>query len=537
MKLGELPGDEAEEMYALVGLLEGTFSPHELRRAFQKAEEARQSGGTASLVESLISTGAVGDERAYKAMEYPVIDVVRCGACQAESMARPGTTPGIITCACRRSLHVPVAKAGYPGISLLKDAAGSIIVERTLRLAPADEVGAFGGYEILDVLGRGGVGIVYRARHQLLDKQVALKVISGEASKDPTVVQRFLAEAKAAGKMQHENIVGALDCQQRGETYHLVLEYVRGVTIDQLLRWRKPLDEKESLEIVLDAAKGLDFAWSRGIVHRDVKPQNVILDGKGRARVLDLGLSKDITSTTAFTLPGRISCTPMYASPEQITRQPLDFRTDVYALGVMLYEMLTGELPFTDKSVTRVLMMHVKDPAPRPRWKRPELTDDVDALVARMMEKDREKRFVSQEEALQAIRGAMPGHLTEKIEPRSRPVEPAKAPEAAKPAIVQAKAGGCGKAVLVAGIAAALAALGAQAARPTQMGRLTNSASLTLSSAEVAGRSDSVIGTTLRKRTGRPATEQPISLSSHAEASAKSAHVVAAPGGKPAGRR
>jgi serine/threonine-protein kinase len=254
--------------------------------------------------------------------------------------------------------------------------------------------------------------VVYRARNPLLNKQVALKVITGEAGQDPTVVQRFLQEARAAGQMQHENIVGAHDCQQQGNTYYLVLEYVRGFTVEQLLLWRRPLGEREALEIVLDAARGLDFAWTRGIIHRDVKPPNVIIDRGGRAKILDLGLSKDLASKTALTLPGRISCTPVYASPEQIKRLTLDFRADVYSLGVMLYQMLCGEPPFFDKSVTKVLMMHAKDPAPDPRWKRPELSAETGAFVLRMLEKEAEKRFGSQEEFLHALRGLVPGGAT-----------------------------------------------------------------------------------------------------------------------------
>jgi predicted Ser/Thr protein kinase len=454
MKLGELPGDEAEEVYALAGLLDGLFTPHELRRAWHKADEARQSGGTTGLVESLIAIGVVAAERAYKPLDYPVRDVVQCGSCGAEPAVVLGDLPSSHKCWCGRLLFVPPVKAGFPCIALKRLPEG-VGVERLMRLVTEQEHAAYGGYEILDLLGKGGVGVVYRARHALLDKQVALKVISGEASKDPLVVQRFLTEARAAGKMQHENIVGALDCQQKGETYYLVLEYVRGVTVDQVERWRKPLGEQESLEIVLDAAKGLDFAWSRGIVHRDVKPQNVILDSRGRGRVLDLGLSKDITQNTAFTLPGRISCTPMYASPEQITRQPLDFRTDVYALGVMLYEMLTGELPFADKSITRLLMMHVKDPAPRARWKRQEISEAADSLAARMLEKDREKRFASQEDALQAIRAALPQGATERIERAASSVSPVPTPAASvaggesKGGDTAPARGGCAKLILL----------------------------------------------------------------------------------------
>ncbi len=447
MKLGELPGDEAEELYALAGLLEGLFSLHDLRRGWQKAEEARQSGGTTGLLESLITSGVVAPDKAYTPLDYPVRDIVECGACGVEVPVKPGAEPSAHKCVCDKALFVPPVKAGYPGVSLRHGSDGTV-VERRMKLITEQEHGAFGGYEILDLLGKGGVGVVYRARHALLDKQVALKVISGEASKDPTVVQRFLTEARAAGKMQHEHIVGALDCQQQGATYYLVLEYVRGVTLDQVIRWRRPFSEKEALEILLDAAKGLDFAWTRQIVHRDVKPQNIILDRQGRARILDLGLSKDITQNTAFTLPGRISCTPMYASPEQITRHPLDFRTDVYALGVVLYEMLTGELPFVDKSVTRVLMMHVKDAAPRVKWKRPDVSDETDSLAERMLSKDREKRCASPDELLQAIRGAMPGHVTERIE------KIAPAPESRKPdppAAMPAKAkSGCAKAIVIA---------------------------------------------------------------------------------------
>jgi predicted Ser/Thr protein kinase len=202
--------------------------------------------------------------------------------------------------------------------------------------------------EILDLLGRGGMGIVYKARQVGLDRLVALKVLPPEVGRDPAFAERFGREARALARLHHPGIVTIYDFGQSGGLYYLVMEFVDGVNLRQLLRDGQ-LKPEEALRIVPQLCEALQYAHDEGIVHRDIKPENILLDRKGRVRVADFGLVKllgrkpaDFTLTAAEQVMG----TPHYMAPEQVERPlDVDHRADIYSLGVVFYEMLTGELP------------------------------------------------------------------------------------------------------------------------------------------------------------------------------------------------
>ena len=203
--------------------------------------------------------------------------------------------------------------------------------------------------EILELLGQGGMGMVYKARQPQLDRFVALKILSPDLSRDPAFAERFVREAKALGRLNHPNIVGVYDFGQAGEFYYFIMEYVDGMNLSQMEQTNKPLAPEAALAIVPKICDALQYAHEEGIVHRDIKPGNILIDKKGRVKIADFGLAKLLGQAThdfSLTQSKMMLGTPQYMAPEQIEDpQKVDHRADIYSLGVVFYEMLTGELP------------------------------------------------------------------------------------------------------------------------------------------------------------------------------------------------
>lgn len=213
---------------------------------------------------------------------------------------------------------------------------------------PEDFAAAFPQLEILELLGRGGMGAVYKARQRKLDRYVALKVLPLEAGRDPHFAERFAREGKALARLNHPNIVAVHDSGQAGEYFYFIMEYVDGTNLRQMMRSGR-LSPKEALTIVPKICDALQYAHEEGVVHRDIKPENVLVDKKGRVKIADFGLAKLLGKDRAdlsLTASGAFMGTPKYMAPEQIEHpQEVDHRADIYSLGVVFYEMLTGELP------------------------------------------------------------------------------------------------------------------------------------------------------------------------------------------------
>ena len=235
--------------------------------------------------------------------------------------------------------------------------------------------------EILELLGRGGMGAVYKARQKNLDRTVALKVIPPEAAKDPTFAERFAREARALARLNHPNIVTVYDFGQIGDVYYLLMEYVDGVNLRHALRAAR-LESTEALAIVPQICDALQYAHDQGVVHRDIKPENVLLDRSGRVKIADFGLAKMLgKGPDDFTLTHtqQVMGTPRYMAPEQIEKPTtVDHRADIYSLGVVLYEMLTGELP-----IGRF----------QPPSQKVQLDVRIDQVVLRALEKEPDRRY------------------------------------------------------------------------------------------------------------------------------------------------
>ena len=234
-----------------------------------------------------------------------------------------------------------------------------------------------GRYELEELVGTGGMSSVFRARDRLLERRVALKVLHEHYTDDEGYVERFRREARVVAQLSHPNIVTVIDRGEDEGRQFIVFELVEGRTLKDLLEEEGRLPVRPALEIALQVARGLAFAHEHGLVHRDVKPQNVILNGDGRAKVTDFGIarSRDIQGVTQT---GMVLGTSNYVAPEQAQGGKVDRATDVYSLGVVLFELLTGEVPFPGESFVAVAMRHVSEPPPSVLERRP----DVPARVA-----------------------------------------------------------------------------------------------------------------------------------------------------------
>lgn len=267
----------------------------------------------------------------------------------------------------------------------------------------AEPASAYGAYSVIELLGRGGMGQVFLGKHPGLNRTVAIKVLGADLEGDENAYQRFLQEAQVVAKLNHPNIVTLYDMGEREGNPYLVMEYVEGLDLSNLLKQRGRLGLEEALPLLADIAAALDYAHNMGIVHRDIKPSNVMIDrttasGSGRrerAVLMDFGIARLAAGAARLTQSGSLIGTLDYISPEQIRGEDsLDGRADVYSLGVMAYQMLTGELPFRHGNPGALVMAHMMEPAPDPRHKYPGLSEAVATAIMRAMAKEPQGRFM-----------------------------------------------------------------------------------------------------------------------------------------------
>jgi serine/threonine protein kinase len=262
-------------------------------------------------------------------------------------------------------------------------------------------------FRVVRELGQGGMGIIYLAQHRVMDKPVALKVISPSVLDNATAVARFLGEVRAAGKLDHPNIARAYDADRAGSLHFLVMEYIDGMSLAQLLEQKGPLPVANACHYVRQAALGLHHAFEQGMVHRDLKPHNLMLTPRGLVKVLDFGLARlrdERQSSTRLTRLESFMGTPEYVAPEQATdARKADTRSDIYSLGCTLYALLAGRPPFVGESAVQVVLAHIEN-EPRPLTQiRPDVPAGLWAVVAKMLAKDPARRFQRPIDAAQAL--------------------------------------------------------------------------------------------------------------------------------------
>jgi serine/threonine protein kinase len=249
-----------------------------------------------------------------------------------------------------------------------------------------------GRYKLEAKLGSGGMSTVYLANDATLDRAVAVKVMHREMSEQPDQLERFRQEARAVAKLSHPNVVAVIDAGEDGGHPYIVFEYVEGETLKQRIARLGALDTQEALAYAIEIARGLTVAHARNMVHRDIKPQNVLIDAEGRAKLTDFGISRQLEQD-GMTATGRVLGTTDYVAPEQAMGHGADPRSDVYSLGVVLYEMLIGQVPFHADSQVGVAMKHVNEELPDVQQRRPEVSAAAALVVERATAKDPGERY------------------------------------------------------------------------------------------------------------------------------------------------
>jgi serine/threonine protein kinase len=252
-----------------------------------------------------------------------------------------------------------------------------------------------GRYEIQSMLGKGGMGIVYKAHDRELDDLVAIKTLRSEVlSADPTLLDRFKQEIRLARRITHANVLRTHDLGESNGLKYLSMEFVKGLTLKHLLESGEILPTPVGLRIAKQVCAGLAAAHEVGVIHRDIKPQNILIEPTGGLKIMDFGIAR-LTEDRGMTATGTVIGTPDYMSPEQARGLPLDFRSDIYSTGVVLYEVFTGSLPFEGDSPLAVVLKHVNEAPPLPQSKNPRIEPKIAVIIMRCMEKEPGARFQS----------------------------------------------------------------------------------------------------------------------------------------------
>jgi serine/threonine-protein kinase len=263
-----------------------------------------------------------------------------------------------------------------------------------------------GRYRLEAKLGSGGMSTVYLASDETLDRPVAVKVMHREMSEQEEQLQRFRQEARAVAKLSHPNVVSVIDAGEDGGYPYIVFEYVKGETLKQRIARVGALDTQDAIAYAIEVARGLGVAHARNMVHRDIKPQNVLIDEEGRAKLTDFGISRQLEQD-GVTATGRVLGTTDYVAPEQAMGHDVDPRSDVYSLGVVLYEMLVGQVPFHADSQVGVAMKHVNEELPDVQRRRPEASAAVALVVERSTAKNPAERYQSIGEMIDDLETAL----------------------------------------------------------------------------------------------------------------------------------
>jgi eukaryotic-like serine/threonine-protein kinase len=269
-------------------------------------------------------------------------------------------------------------------------------------------------YEVGRLLGAGGMAEVFEGRDRLLARRVAIKVLQAQFARDPSFLIRFKREAQAAASLSHPNIVGVYDTGTEDGTHFIVMEYVDGRTLKEVIRAEGPLYPERAAEICADVCSALVAAHARGLIHRDIKPGNVMLTPEGKVKVMDFGIARATTSET-ITQTAAVVGTAQYISPEQAQGQTIDYRSDLYSVGCCLYEMLTGTVPFTGATPVAIAYRHVREDPTPPRMLNPDVPAPLEAICLKAMAKLPDNRYQTAAEMhddLERFRNGQPVHAT-----------------------------------------------------------------------------------------------------------------------------
>lgn len=404
---------ERERLLARLFHMNGVVPGDELRALFAQVKQERLQEG---LGEKLAARGLLAPERlaASYAQIDPVLDAARAQRVDELSQAVRTAAGG----GGREALAAAFELCGVDQLPLVRmeappppsppPAAPNELPAGPGATGPTDvrpEDCPIYGYEIVQELGKGAMGVVYKARNIFTRELSALKILPLKLAARTIYLERFKREAMALMRIQHENVVRAYDFGGSEDYYYLALEFIEGETLEKVLAREGPLPEDRALDLTRQIARGLQAAWAQKVVHRDVKPENVMLTPQGVAKLCDFGIVRlaDLEDG-GITQAGTTVGTPFYISPEQAKgERELDVRSDLYSLGITLFHLASGQIPFDGESQGAILVRHILEEVPDPRTVRPELSEGLARIVARLTRKKRNKRYQTPAEAIADI--------------------------------------------------------------------------------------------------------------------------------------
>jgi len=375
----------------------GLATPDQVNEALREQAELAAKGTFKNLGELLIVKQILTSEQVKGLIHEQDQVIMLCPAC-GEKYNVLKQWKGQAKCPSDSTLLTEIQKSASVGIAATLGAAGD---------TPGSPIGMeAGGCRIVELIGRGSMGAVYKAKHVGLNRYVAVKLLPS-VSNDPEMVKRLLFEARAIAKLEHPNIVQVYDVGFQRGYFFIVMQLLKGQTLEERLAEEKQLPVPTALEIIQDVAQGLAAAHAKGIIHRDLKPANIMLTEDGRARLTDFGLAQDAENPDGR--EGLIVGTPYYMSPEQWLGHKADERSDLYSVGVILYQMVTGQRPFQGETVNELMHQHLKVVAPSMKHYDPELADGLCAMVKKMIAKPPKKRYPHMPEFLDDLRKVSTG--------------------------------------------------------------------------------------------------------------------------------
>ncbi|GAB7388087.1 serine/threonine protein kinase PrkC [Bacillaceae bacterium] len=263
-----------------------------------------------------------------------------------------------------------------------------------------------GRYKLEECVGEGGMAVVYKARDILLNRTVAVKVLRPQFGHDEEFIRRFRREAQAAASLSHPNVVSIYDIGEDNDIHFIVMEYIEGCTLKELIKKQAPLDVEQAVHIAIEICDALEHAHQNNIIHRDIKPHNILIGKNGRVKVTDFGIARAVTSAT-ITHTGMVMGSVHYFSPEQARGGITGVKSDIYSLGVVLYEMLTGELPFSGDSPISVALKHLQDTFQEPRQLNPRIPQSVENIILKTLAKDPAMRYQSAGEMMEDLQSCL----------------------------------------------------------------------------------------------------------------------------------
>ncbi len=386
-----------DNLFGRIALKHEMITAKELVECLAIKDKLRRDGRIVMLGQIMIEKGYLTNDEVHLILGKQKKTILQCKVCQTKYNVE-GYDPGKrVKCRmCRTILEVP--REG-----------DTIVVDRTIfdsktQIRDRNIGRDIYQYLIERKLGEGGMGLVYLARHKGLDKLIALKLLPITKKTTKDVRDRFIREARIVAKLTHPNIVQVYDVGEVADYLYIAMEYVDGETMENIMTHEKAIDASEATRIVIDVCKALNKAHSENIVHRDIKPDNIMITGAERiVKVTDFGLAKTHSASKKITRVGVILGTPYYISPEQVQGKALDIRSDIYSLGASFYYFITGRRPFEEGTPAEIMIQHVEEMPVPPDYVNPAVPRVINDTIMRMIAKNPDERYRDPDELLQDL--------------------------------------------------------------------------------------------------------------------------------------